>query len=466
MKVLIIATNQEQFPFAVAPLGAASVAAAVQRAGHDLAFLDLCFVRNYEAQIKSVIIDFAPEVIGLSIRNLDNCSYMNSKTYYESTKIIVDTIKKYSSAVLIMGGGAVSIAPRELEDYLGISFALVGEGEQGLLLFIDAVEGKRKFDSIPGLLHQENGHHLFNAPGFSCAMDELPFPLHGQIDYRSYYRHGGCVGVQTKRGCPFGCIYCNYRTIEGSVSRCKSPGRCVDEIEMIVKDCAQRDFFFTDSIFNWPREHALSVCEEIISRGLNIRWMAYCNPCGIDDEMVRAFAASGCAGIELGLDAVTERMLSSLKKGFTQRDIRRAHDALAKAGIPFAVFLLFGGPGDSIADIEETQTFLHGPAKANAIFASLGMRIYRDTPLYNIALREGVVALNTDFLAPVFYVSPALGDDAVARLNRIARRDAIWSTPTDWNSPLVRVIQKYCAHFRVIPAWRDIENYGRYMRRQ
>jgi hypothetical protein len=194
--------------------------------------------------------------------------------------------------------------------------------------------------------------------------------------------------------------------------------------------------------------------------------MAYCNPCGIDDEMARVFAAAGCVGIELGLDAVTERMIASLNKGFTQQDIRRAQNALKCAGIPFAVFLLFGGPGDSIADIEETQAFLQGSARANAIFASLGMRIYRDAPLYDIALREGVVASNTDFLAPVFYVSPELGDNAAARLDRIARRDASWSTPTDWNSPLVRVIQKYCARFRVIPAWRDIENYGKYMRRQ
>jgi len=466
MRVLMIATNQEHSPYAVVPLGAAAVAAAVLRAGHTLAFLDLCFARNYKALIKKTLREFAPEIIGLSIRNLDNCSYIGSKIYYKGIKKIVETIQAYSAAPLVMGGGAVSVAPLELAGYLDIPYAFVGEGERGFSQFIDAAAGGRSLASIAGLLRHEDGQYQFNAPDFACVLDDLPFPLHDRIDYRRYYRHGASVGIQMKRGCPFRCIYCNYRTIEGSKSRYKSAGRCVDEMEMIIKDTGCRDFFFTDSVFNWPPEHALDVCEEIIRRGLTMHWMAYCNPCGLNDEMARAFAASGCAGIELGLDVVTEKMLTSLNKGFTQHDIRRAQDALTKVGIPFAVFLLFGGPGDSIADIEETQAFLQGPAKANAIFASLGMRIYRDAPLYDIALREGVITPHTDLLDPVYYVSSSLGDDAASRLDRIARRDPVWSTPTDWNSLLVQVIQKYCARFRVIPAWRDIINYGKYLRRQ
>ncbi|MCF8095011.1 MAG: hypothetical protein K9J79_06570, partial [Desulfobacteraceae bacterium] len=59
-----------------------------------------------------------------------------------------------------------------------------------------------------------------------------------------------------------------------------------------------------------------------------------------------------------------------------------------------------------------------------------------------------------------------LNDSPVRRLDRLARRDSTWSTPTDWNSITVRVIQWFLARSRVIPCWRDIENYGAYMRRR
>lgn len=466
MNVLILSTNREKSPFAVAPIGAAHVVSALEDAGHTVAFLDLAFVRDMKKAIAGSIRRHRPEVIGVSIRNVDDCLYPNGKTYYQESKKIIDLVKVLSDAPLVIGGSGVSVMPEELAGYLNVSFAVVGEGEKPFVSLLKAFESSDGFSGIPGLMVRDGFRWIATPPDFSTDLNQLAPYAYKRIDYARYFRQGGFIGLQTKRGCAFRCVYCNYRTLEGNKIRYRAPQTCVDDMERIVRETGLRDFFFTDSVFNWPREHALAVCEEMIRRNMNVRWVAYCNPAGLDREMARCFKASGCAGVELGLDAVTEEMLENMRKGFGRSDIRTSFQALQEAEIPFAVFLLFGGPGDSYDNMVETQRILKSYGKPNAVFASLGIRIYRDAPIYEIARQEGQIRQEDSLLRPVYYLSSRMEEDIMAKLDRLARREAVWSTPSDWNSWVVGAVQKVLGRIRVIPNWKDIEAYGKHMRRK
>lgn len=72
MKVLIIATNRNIHPMPVLPYGACMVAEAADRAGHRVRFLDLMFRRHPRRDLEAAVKEFAPEVVGFSVRNLDN----------------------------------------------------------------------------------------------------------------------------------------------------------------------------------------------------------------------------------------------------------------------------------------------------------------------------------------------------------------------------------------------------------
>jgi hypothetical protein len=467
MKILIISTNREKSPFPVVPIGAAKIIGALLKSGHEVDFLDLCFSHNIRRSIRKKIQQFCPDMIGLSIRNLDNCAYINSRAYFGLDRKIIRIIRGFSRAPIIIGGSAVSVAPNELTSYLGADYAIVGEGENSLPAFLSAYHENRGFEHIPGLLWQKKGRWHVNPPHFSTTIENFHLQAYHCIDFERYFFNGGFAAMQTKRGCPFGCIYCSYGILEGKRHRFFSPGACIDEMEKIVWDTGRTDFFFVDGVFNFPPEHAAAVCEEIIRRELKIRWLAYCNPSGLDNNMAEIFKASGCAGIELGLDAATGKMLSNLKKGFTLAEIESAYRALSRTGLPFAVFLLFGGPGETFADWEKTQRNLQRFGKANAVFASLGLRIYKNTNLFDLACQEGVIDPADSLLEPRFYLSSHLQKEfAVERLDLLARRDPTWSTPTDWNTITVKLIQWFLAKLRVIPCWKDIKNYGAYMRRQ
>jgi len=141
--------------------------------------------------------------------------------------------------------------------------------------------------------------------------------------------------------------------------------------------------------------------------------------------------------------------------------LQAAHDA----GLPFMIYLLFGGPGETWADVDETQKFLNDCAPANGVFAAYGIRIYEGTPLAQLAVREGQVKQDLDLFEPAYYLSPAMADRPVENLDRIARRRPEWTSPADWRRPVMQWAQKVQVLSDARPYWKNISGYGLHIRR-
>ena len=227
-----------------------------------------------------------------------------------------------------------------------------------------------------------------------------------------------------------------------------------------------RHFFFVDSVFNDPRKHALAVCQELTRRKLPVRWNAFCNPVGFDAELARAMAQAGCNGVEFGLDVASDKMFAAMNKPFGQKETRIALQAAHDAGLPFANFMLFGGPTETWKDVLDTQNFLKDCAPANAVFATIGIRVFENTPLAATAIQEGQVAADRDLFEPTYYLSSAMAEDTEIKLDRIARRDTSWQSPVDWRRFVTRFGQKVTVTLNVRPQWKYIRSYGRTMRKQ
>jgi radical SAM superfamily enzyme YgiQ (UPF0313 family) len=225
-----------------------------------------------------------------------------------------------------------------------------------------------------------------------------------------------------------------------------------------------RHFFFVDSVFNDPRGHALAICAALHRRKLPVRWSAFCNPTGFDAELARAMKEAGCEAVEFGQDAASAKMLVALDKPFDLEDTRVALQAAHDAGLPFAIYLLFGGPGETWADVEETQNFLNQCAPAHAVFATYGIRVYEGTPMAEIARQEGQIKPDQDLFEPAYYLSPALAEQTTEKLDRIARRCPEWTSPADWRKRSVQWGQKLTMMLNVRPQWKYIRYYGKYMR--
>ena len=466
MKVLLVATNRERSPYPVAPLGVLCVASAARAAGHEVKFLDLGPVRMPRHALRKALAADKIQAVAFGIRNLDNCWSFAPRLYFDEVRELVETTRQHFSGPLILGGTGFSVSPQGWMQRLRPDCGVIGEGEFAFPQVLTRLEAGRSLEGMTNVVTGNNGDGSGPTPaGAIELLGQLPMPAHDLCGYRRYVRRGGFVGVQTKRGCPFKCAYCIYPKLEGRRYRLRPPEAVADEIATVAARSHLRDFFFVDSVFNDPRSHALAICRELQRRRLPIRWSAFCNPTGFDAELAHAMKAAGCNGVEFGLDVASDKMLAALNKPFGTAETRIALRAAQDAGLPFAIYLLFGGPGETWADVEDTQNFLNSCARANAVFATVGIRVYADTPMARIAVQEGQVQPDQDLFLPAYYLAPGLAQDTEKNLDRIARRRAEWTSPADWRKTVVRLGQKIAVLLNVRPQWKAISSYGEHMRR-
>jgi len=129
MRVLLISTNTEKIHMPTLPLGLACVAAATQKAGHDVAMVDLMVEKDTRTVLKEAIEGFRPEIIGISVRNIDDQNMENPRFLLDPVKQIVADCRSLSEATIVLGGAGYSIFPESALSFLGADMGIQGEGE-------------------------------------------------------------------------------------------------------------------------------------------------------------------------------------------------------------------------------------------------------------------------------------------------------------------------------------------------
>jgi hypothetical protein len=115
-------------------------------------------------------------------------------------------------------------------------------------------------------------------------------------------------------------------------------------------------------------------------------------------------------------------VLAKLEKGFNAAKVREVAERVEKQGIKTLWIFLVGGPGETRLTLEETLTFAKWRLmRGDAVYLTVGLRIYPGTTLHRIAIAEGVVPANSTLLDPAFYFSSELKfATTVARLKQFA----------------------------------------------
>jgi radical SAM superfamily enzyme YgiQ (UPF0313 family) len=179
--------------------------------------------------------------------------------------------------------------------------------------------------------------------------------------------------------------------------------------------------YFVDDIFNFPQDHALGLCRSMAGNGLGMKWTAFVNPGYVDEELIVAMREAGCMGIEFGTDSGSPQMLERL-------GISRASEICRSVGIPYAHYLLLGGPGEDEKTLEESASLMDH-LKPTAVIVMVGIRIYSGTRLESISLEEGIIGPDANLMHPHFYISPKLGDGILSWVSQKAMERNTWIVP-------------------------------------
>jgi len=438
MKVLLVNTNRMK-P-AIAPIGLDYLADAIAAAGHEPNLLDLCFSENVDGDIEAALRRFDPHVIGVSVRNTDDCYFSGGAFFLPEIKQIVTKLRSRSEAPIVLGGVGFSVAPEAVMDFVGADYGIAGPGERPFTSFLSALELGLGLETVPGLLYPANGVVRRNAPEASETSD-LPARRRALVDNGRYFREGGQAGFESKSGCSMNCIYCPEPHAKGRRIRLRPPDIVVEEIKTLLAQGV--DHFHTcDSEFNIPGGHAKDVCRAIIAAGLGgkIRWYAYCAVTPFDEETADLFRRAGGVGIDFGADSGCDEILRRLGRHYTSEDIVNTARLCRRHRIVFMYDLLLGGPGETRDTVRRTIDLMRS-VDADCVGVAMGVRIYEGTPMAELVRLQGDPGVNPalhgakegnpGFLKPVFYISPELGEQIVAYLHEIVGGDERFFLPSN-----------------------------------
>jgi len=408
MRVLLVSANTETINMPVLPLGLACVDEAARSAGHDVKLVDLMDQKDTRMVLKDAIDGFQPDIIGISVRNIDDQCMENPGFFLDSVKDFVNDCRSLADAPVVLGGAGYSIFPESALAYLGADMGIQGEGEIAFINLLERLSQKADLSGIPGLYLSDQG--IQGNVQFTKDLNGCPLPLPSSHQWTlSPSRNQELwLPFQTRRGCPLNCSYCSTATIEGKIMRKHSPTRVVDAISQHV-EAGFDQFFFVDNTFNLPLSYAKALCDRLVKARLNISWRCILYPWRVDEELVEKMSEAGCKEVSLGFESGSEKILQAMNKKFQLEEVRRTSGRLKRFGIRQMGFLLLGGPGENRRTVEESLAFADS-LDLEAMKITMGIRIYPYTDLARTAIKERTIAPDDDLLFPKFYMAPGLDE--------------------------------------------------------
>jgi len=406
VKTLLISANTERILMPSLPLGLSLVAAAARQAGHEIQFLDLLAEPDPDAAVRRSLIDGSPQVIGVSVRNIDDQNMASPRFLLEDVRRVIAACRVLSSAPIILGGAGYSIYPRATLEYLGADLGVCGEGEVVFPALLDRLEQGQDPAELAGVYLA--GRNASARRFFAQDLDRLPWPGDDLWLRADPQDPAVWIPVQTRRGCPLECSYCSTPDLEGRRPRARSPVHVAEHVAGVA-EAGFRRFYFVDNTFNLPPSYATELCRRLSSLPWKIQWSAILYPHAVPGELIQAMAEAGCTEVSLGFESGSLPVLKAMNKRFDPAEVRQISDRLAGHGIRQIGFLLLGGPGETRQSVDESLAFADSLNLAMLSIAA-GIRIYPHTPLARIAVQQGIIAPDDDLLRPRFYMSAGLED--------------------------------------------------------
>lgn len=297
-------------------------------------------------------------------------------------------------AVTVVGGYHPSGDPAgTLETLPEADFGLACEVELAFPALLAALQARRPdFSAVPNLIWRDRGRVRANPVQVVERLDEIPFPAWDLMDPRAYPEapHGAffksfpTAPIICTRGCPHSCTFCAGKSITTRRIRSRSVDNILAEMRLLLSQYGVRDFLIEDENFTAHRGLVRAFCERVLAEKLNIHWSC---PSGVrldslDADLLRLMERSGCYSLAVGIEFGSQRIHDLTKKKLSLDVIRAKLALLRGTRIKITGFFLFGIPGETRAEMEETIRFARSldidRAQFNNFMPLPGSEIYAD----------------------------------------------------------------------------------------
>ena len=430
------------------PIGIMSLSAVVKRAGHECVMFDQANPETPNEIIIDEIRRQQPDLVGLSFL---------STTSYPYAKILARQIRAADSRIRLAFGGVFATLNAELVKLQcpEVNFVCRGDGEQ---LILDLLERLDDPDDVAGLTWEKDGRAVHNPNrALDRALDQWPFPDRESLpldfvesmplDVPAVLSMERFTTMQTSRGCPWPCIFCDIPIFNEGKWRSRSPQHVVDEFKHL-QSLDYGAVYFVDDHFLLQPKRIEAICKGINDNGINIRWGCEGRVDSTAQHLFPAMAKAHCRTVMFGIESGSQKVLDRLKKDQTLEQVEGAVNKAKQAGIEIVHgFFVVGNPDETVEDMRATFDFA---AKLRLdTFGFNRLCVYRGTPLWKEYVGRGLVDDAKDWfkyfkcseIDPTCLPGPAINAERSAGLRKIFRYKL-----THYPVQTLRLLRRFMRH--------------------
>lgn len=278
------------------------------------------FYPYFSERLASVLEQEEQDVVGFSLNYLSQAI---------CTFAMIGFLRRLCPGVrIVLGGGLVTSWVRQP----GWSNPF-----RGLVDDLIAGPGEDYLRSIYGMTNE----------GVYITPDYTLFP------FNRYLSPGSILPYSASSGCYWGqCVFCPERA-EGNPYRPLAAGRVVSDLHTLTER--------TKPVLLHLLDNALSpmLLKTMAETSFGVPWYGFARVSShlADMDFCLALKRSGCVMLQLGIESGDQKVLDSMRKGFSLKMSSNALKTLKKAGIATYVYLLFGTPSETILEARKTLNF-------------------------------------------------------------------------------------------------------------
>jgi radical SAM superfamily enzyme YgiQ (UPF0313 family) len=363
------------------PIGIMSLSAVLKRDGHECIMFDQANPETPNEVILKEIKRQRPVLVGLSFL---------STTSYPYAKILARQIRAANPVVRLAFGGVFTTLNAQLVKLQcpEVDFVCRGDGEQ---LILDLVERLDDPADVAGLTWTKDGElvHNPNRP-LDRNLDQWPFPDRESLpldfvesmplDVPVVLSLNRFTTMQTSRGCPWSCVFCDIPTFNEGKWRARSPQHVVAELSHL-QELGYGTVYFVDDHFLLQPRRIEAICKRINEDKISIEWGCEGRVGSVVQHLFPAMATAHCRILMFGIESGSQKVLDRLKKKQTLAEVESAVTNAKRAGIETVHgFFILGNPDETVEDIRATFDFA---AKLPLdTFGFNRLCVYRGTPLW------------------------------------------------------------------------------------
>ena len=380
------------------PIGLLYVAAALEKAGFAVQVLDNYLVNKPASEVKAHVLKINPQIVGIT------CGSATFRRCEETARAIKEALP---NCRIVVGGWHGSYMPETLLANSEIDYVVMGEGERAMVQLATYILNGNEpaCEFIAGVACKRQGKNIFNQPKFIENLDEVPYPARHLLQLELYDRTieflktNPADTMSTSRGCVFNCGFCETRKLWGNICRSFSPKRVIGEIQDLQARFGTKGIYFVNDNFTLRKKETLELCNMMVENKLDLEWACSTRVDIVSQELLSAMSRAGCKTIWFGVESGSQKILQSIGRNITLKQIEDAFELSRKNQIQVACSFMLGLPDETIADMEQSLKFAK---KLNPDWCQFNIFIaYPDSKFYQEMLQSKKYTQLDEFLLSV-----------------------------------------------------------------